>query len=317
MDAVTALRQLGGTARAAALLGLCTRRSLQAAVAAGQVHRVARGRYALPGLPRASLAAAAAPGVLAGVSAAQAYGWSTLHRRDDAVVAVLPGQRISPRPAVTYRRRSLTARERREGRTGALLTVVDCATSLPFVDALAVADAALRERSLEPVALRDAALTFRGRGAADLRRVARHADGRAANAFESGLRGHLLLAGLRTFQPQHVITGDGFFAQVDLADPDRMVALEADGFETHGGRRQLAADLCRHDELAALGWVTLRFAWEHVMFRPEWVVHQVRSVLAGRRVRRPRAAGRRGGVSADRPRTVQRHQTGGGDANAA
>lgn len=164
-------------------------------------------------------------------------------------------------------------------------TLVDCAASLPFVDALALADSALRESSVLPGELQDAAAVYRGRGASDVRRVARHADGRAANAFESGLRAHLVLAGLRTFRPQHVITGPRFFAQVDLADPGRRVAIEADGFATHGTRGQLARDLARHDELAALGWVTLRFAWEHVVHRPAWVVEQVRAVLARRRVR--------------------------------
>ena len=243
---------------------------------------MARGRYALPDSSRAAAAALAAPGVLAGHSAAASYGWGTLHRRDDAVVAVLPGQRVDPLPAVTYRRRRLDPVERREGRTSPLATVVDCATSLPFVDALAVADAALRDRVL-PEELHDAALRFRGHGAADLRRVARHADGRAANALESGLRGHLVLAGVRGFTPQHVVTGPGVFAQVDLADPARRVAIEADGFEVHGGRRRFAADLQRHDELAALGWVTLRFAWEHVMFRAGWLVEQVLAVLRRRR----------------------------------
>ena len=314
MDVVTALHLLGGTARTAQLLLHCSRRSVQAALASGTILRVARGRYALPGMSRAALAAAAAPGVLAGVSAAQAYGWATLNRREDAVVAVLPGQRVTSRPGVVYRRRALNADERREGRTGQLHTLVDCATSLPFVDALAVADAALRGGSVLKQELLAAARTFRAPGARDVRRVAQHADGRAANAFESGLRGHLLLAGLRTFQPQHIIAGPWFFARVDLADPDRRVALEADGFATHGGRRQLAADLRRHNELAALGWVTLRFAWEHVVHQPGWVVAQVKAVLARRRVRAVPAIP---ACPARPDRTDQRRRTGTDDADAA
>jgi very-short-patch-repair endonuclease len=116
-----------------------------------------------------------------------------------------------------------------------------------------------------------------------VRQVARHADARAANAFESGLRGHLIQARFTGFVPQHVITGPGVLACVDLADPGRRIAIEADGYSVHGDRRSFARDLQRHDELAALGWVTLRFAWEHVMFRPEWVVDQVRAVRRRRR----------------------------------
>ena len=79
-----------------------------------------------------------------------------------------------------------------------------------------------------------------------------------------------------------MVTGLGLLAVVDLADPDRRVAVEADGFTVHGERSQLARDLRRHDELAALGWVTLRFAWEHVAHEPTWVVEQVRQVLRRR-----------------------------------
>lgn len=283
MDPVTALRLLGGSARTSDLITRTTRRALQEALQAETVRRVGRGRYVLPDADRAVQAAAAAPGVLAGVSAAGAYGWRTLHPRTDVVVGVLPGQRVAALPAVTYRRLRLSSSERRHGRTSPLATVVGCATSLPFVDALAVADAALREGSVLADELQHEAAASRGHGAADLRRVARHADGRAQNAFESGLRGHLLLAGVRGLVPQHVITGTGVFAAVDLAVPHRRVAIEADGHTVHGQRRRFALDLQRHDELAALGWVTLRFAWEHVMFRPDWVVEQVTAVLRRRR----------------------------------
>ena len=237
--------------------------------------------------------------------------------RDGVVVAVLPGQRIDPVAGVRYRRRRLSADERREGRTGPLATVVDCATSLPFVDGLAVADAALRSGLLLDAELSGAAATFRGHGAADLRRVARYADHRAANAFESGLRGHLVLAGFTRFVPQHVVSEPGFFAVVDLADPDRRVALEADGWSVHGDRRAFATDLQRHDELAALGWVTLRFAWEHVMFRSDWVVGQVRDVLSRRRWTGPPRRTDPPSPTDQRRRTDQRHNGRSGRDSAA
>lgn len=277
------LRSLGGTARAHQLTTRCGRRALQASLADGRVVRVARGRYALPDADAGTVAALAAPGVLAGMSAALAYGWPPLHRPAGLEVAVVPGQRVQPRPGVRYRRRRLDQAERAAGRTGPCRTVLDCAASASFVDALAVADAALRSGQVLPEELVGAAEACRGHGAARVRQVARHADARAANAFESGLRGHLIQARFTGFVPQHVITGPGLLVCVDLADPERRIAVEADGFSVHGGRRSFARDLQRHDELAALGWVTLRFAWEHVMFRPEWVVDQVRSVRRRRR----------------------------------
>ncbi len=127
---VDALRLLGGSARTSDLLHRCSRRALQDALATGAVVRVARGRYSLPDASDAAVAVAAAPGVLAGAPAARSYGWDTLHPQERVVVAVLPGQRLQPRPGVTYRRRRLDPEERRQGRTGPVATVVECAASL-------------------------------------------------------------------------------------------------------------------------------------------------------------------------------------------
>ena len=69
----------------------------------------------------------------------------------------------------------------RDGVTTPLRTVVDCARALPCDEALAVADSALRCRSVGPAALQRAATSARGTGSSDVRRVARWADGRAAN----------------------------------------------------------------------------------------------------------------------------------------
>ena len=54
------------------------------------------------------------------------------------------------------------------------------------------------------------------------------------------------------------------------------VAFAANGraanpFEWHGSRSALRADCRRYNGLALAGWLVLRFAWEDVMFRPEYV----------------------------------------------
>ena len=216
------------------------------------------------------------------LAAAEAHGWGVLRTAVVIEVAVPPGRAVQRQPGVRLHRLDVTSDERRHGRTDPLRTVLRCAATLPFVEALVVADSALRSGDVLAEELHDAARLFTGHGAHQVRRVAERADARSANAFESALRGHLIEAGFTSFVPQHVITGPGFLAVVDLADPERRVAVEADGFQVHGERKQLAKDLRRHDELAALGWVTLRFAWEHVMYEPAWVVDQVRQVLRRR-----------------------------------
>lgn len=149
-------------------------------------------------------------------------------------------------------------------------TVLDCARTLPFVEGLAIADSALRDRLVDSADLRHHAGLLRGPGSAVARRVAALADGLAANPFESVLRGLALSAGLDV-RPQVAVTNDDFFARVDLADVGRRLVLEADSFTFHGHREALARDCRRYDELVLLGWRVLRFAWEHVMHDPEWV----------------------------------------------
>jgi len=62
---------------------------------------------------------------------------------------------------------------------------------------------------------------------------------------------------------------------------------EADSFEHHGHRSALVADCRRYNELVVRGWLVLRFAWEHVMFDPDWVESTLRASIAGSR-HRPR-----------------------------
>ena len=57
----------------------------------------------------------------------------------------------------------------------------------------------------------------------------------------------------------------------DLVDELLRVVAEADSFEHHGSRKALAIDCARYDNLVADGWTVLRFAWEQVMYRPDWV----------------------------------------------
>ena len=64
-------------------------------------------------------------------------------------------------------------------------------------------------------------------------------------------------------------------ARIDLAYPDRLLAIEADGYRYHSGRHAWQRDLIRQTELTSRGWRVLRFSWEDVHRRPEWVVEEV------------------------------------------
>ena len=159
--------------------------------------------------------------------------------------------------------------------TGPLRTVLDCASALAFDEALAIADSALRAGDVTEEELRQASDRHPARGRVRVRRVADNACAAAANPFESVLRAICLdVPGLRVV-PQVEIAGDDFYARVDLADVRLRIVVEADSFQFHGGRERLRHDCWRYDELVARDWIVLRFAWEQVMFAPQWV----RSIL--------------------------------------
>ncbi|MFW6090590.1 MAG: DUF559 domain-containing protein, partial [Actinomycetota bacterium] len=69
-------------------------------------------------------------------------------------------------------------------------------------------------------------------------------------------------------------------AQVDLGDPTTGVLLEADSFWWHGQRRFLERDAQRYDELISHGYLVLRFAYEQILGKQEWVLDTVRRTLA-------------------------------------
>jgi hypothetical protein len=75
VDIVDALHRCGGLGDHATLLRLSSRRKLSRAVAAGEVVRVSRGRYALPTAEAGLVAAHRLSGVLSHRSAATWWGW--------------------------------------------------------------------------------------------------------------------------------------------------------------------------------------------------------------------------------------------------
>jgi very-short-patch-repair endonuclease len=272
------LARLGRVGTAAELAAISGRRQLHRALDDGQVIRVSRGRYALPTMADPLLTAAQHRGVVSHLSAARLWELPVLSR-DQATHLIVPPSRNRRRGTATLHWMRLSEDEVVHGVTSPLRTVLDCARVLPFAEALAVADAALRLRLVGRVELAHAAEGLRGNGARRARLVASAGDGRSGSGLESVLRATLLQNRIRCFVPQLQIADDAFSARVDLGDPLHRIVLEADSFEHHGTRPDLVRDCLRYDELVVRGWLVLRFAWEHVMFEPEWVIDMVRGAL--------------------------------------
>jgi len=155
------------------------------------------------------------------------------------------------------------------------VTLAHCLRRLPFDEALAIADSALRAGVPRSI-LNRVADEAKGPGSPQMRRVADCASADAANPFESALRAIALDVPGLSVEPQVTIREPDMVARPDLVDRRLRIVLEADSYEWHGGRAQLSADARRYDLLVVNGWLVLRFSYEHVMTQPEFV----RRVLA-------------------------------------
>jgi very-short-patch-repair endonuclease len=273
---------MGGCATTAELLSALSWEALKAAVQRGEVERLARGVYGLPGLGQDRLAAFGYDGVVSHTSAAAAWGLPLLVRPETPHITVPVNRRVrSGRPAVLHWA-PVSAAERADRLTALLRTVVDCARILPFGEALAVADAALRTGQLSCDELEAATTAMRGPGRRNAVLVAAAATAGAESFLESILRSLLLMAGIDGFEPQVVVDTGGVRVRVDLGHRPARLALEAEGFEFHGSPSDFAADCRRYDDLVSAGWLVLRFTYQQVIGDPAWVVNTVRSALAQR-----------------------------------
>lgn len=284
VSVVEALEHAGGAATRAWLVAATSRAAVDRALLAGDVVVLARGRYALPVVDQAFREAHRLSATVSHLSAALAHGWEVL---------VPPGT-----PHVTVRRRrnladttvalhwaDLDASECHGGLTSPERTLVDCGRSLPFGEALAVADSALRHGfgSGRLCALADGA---RGPGVRQLRRVAAAATALAANPFESALRAVASGVDGLHVRPQVAVREPHFLGRVDLADERLRIVLEADSWAWHGDRSAFERDCRRYNALVAHGWLVLRFTYGDVVGRPAEVAGTLEAVVAERAHRR-------------------------------
>jgi very-short-patch-repair endonuclease len=66
----------------------------------------------------------------------------------------------------------------------------------------------------------------------------------------------------------------------DLAWPEVGLAVEVDGWETHGTREAFQDDRERDALMVAMGWRVLRFTWDDVVNRPSYVLSVIRRTLS-------------------------------------
>jgi len=268
-----------------------SRSGLAGAVDAGLVRHVGRGTYALPTADPAVIAAVRLNGYLSHVSAAQIWDLDVLRRpsRPHVLVANTGARRaldvdlhrVSPAQLVDTRRQPwpVTNIERR---------LLDCARTLPFPDALAVVDSALRKDRIDRVALRKLAECIGGPGAVAARRVLFAADARADSVGESATRAAALDAGLPPPDLQYRIRfGPTYLILTDMAwrhyrGRDCRLAVEFDGFGPHTIRSVFVRDRQRRNSLERAGWGLLEITMSDVLDRYEQTGALIRSTLESR-----------------------------------
>ncbi|MGH2759115.1 MAG: endonuclease domain-containing protein [Actinomycetota bacterium] len=107
--------------------------------------------------------------------------------------------------------------------------------------------------------------------------------------FENRLRRVLVAGGLPVPTAQYVVrdTDGSFAARVDLAYPRARLAIEADGYAFHSGRRAFERDRERQNRLINAGWRVLRVTPSQLDSDPAGLTAAVKRAL-GASVRRKR-----------------------------
>jgi very-short-patch-repair endonuclease len=224
-------------------------------------------------------AANALSGVLSEDSAAQAYGWKMKHVPKTPCVTVRRKRRLTPqqRRGRRIRYRDLDPDDVNGLITRPAETVIRCAARMPFDEALAIADSALRQGVVTREDLVRRAEAEPARYRERCLRVARAADERPDNPFESVLRAIALDVPGLSVEPQVWV---GSIGRADLVDERLHLVLEADSFEFHGRRRMLKRDCERYNAFVLEGFLVIRFTYEHVMFDPAYVRRVLTAVVA-------------------------------------
>jgi len=116
------------------------------------------------------------------------------------------------------------------------------------------------------------------------RQVITFADGRSATPLESISRVAFQAMGLFPPEPQVTVAWDEWGNPriiVDFLWPEFGVVGEADGLLKYDDpeRLSLREEKLRQEELEALGYIVVRWTWEDIWRRPEWVGHRLRDAM--------------------------------------
>jgi very-short-patch-repair endonuclease len=174
--------------------------------------------------------------------------------------------------------------------TGPVRTVVDVGASVTATRLLRIVERGLNQElfTVEDVKRRLASLARQGRtGAGPLRQLlaVRSADLAASESdLESLLWDVIRRSELPLPERQVPVEFAGRRYRLDLAYRAERIALEGDGFGVHTRRATFVRDHRRQNDLLLAGWLVIRFTWEHIVQRPDYLVETVQAALEARKV---------------------------------
>lgn len=163
--------------------------------------------------------------------------------------------------------------------------LLDAASLVDRVALELLVETALLKNKTTEVRLWTALVEQGGRGvpgSANFRHVLEHRpNGRPARSILEVLAGHALVRhGVTGFVRNHaVVLGDGNY-ELDFAFVAQRVVLEVDGKAFHSTASQVGRDRVRQRALEEAGWRFLRVSWFDVVLQPDWVIDQLRALLA-------------------------------------
>ncbi len=287
-----ALRRGGVFTRADAIAAGYTPGEVRSRLDRGTWVRLRRGIYALTALPgedrrlmAAALAALPASAALSHSSAAQLHGLPLIGPPPATVEVTVPGAAARTRRGLTVHGRGLPADQVGcvDGlrTTDHVRTALDLARSLPYPNAVAVVDAALRARPDSRDRLVGLADDGVGPRSARARRVVEFADGDAESAGESLSRVALASHGLPAPSLQAwVRDGAGPIGRVDFLWAAERTVGEFDGRMKYQRPDDLWAEKRREDGLRVLGFEVVRWVWTDVVGDFSPVARRIRAAFA-------------------------------------
>jgi hypothetical protein len=165
--------------------------------------------------------------------------------------------------------------------TTAARTVVDLARTLPFMDAVVVADSALHaEKAAKPELRQILGSCASWPGVRQARRVVSFADERAGSALESAARVVFDEFGLDPPELQVTIHLPAHAFLVDFSWRAHRVIVEADGLAKYAADKDLIAQFQRDRLLRDAGYKVVHFTWRELFKTPELVIARIRQAFA-------------------------------------